>query len=595
MTKMKYTKDNPLKVVTLFSGYDSQCLALKRLKQHYPMFDYELVAWCEFDPESKSPVAKQPAVVAHNALFPQYADRNLGDITKVNENDVPNCDLITWSFPCCLAGTFVKTVNGYKRIENVIVGDLVQTHRNRYKSVTKTMQRQVPMYYLVKGTGFSLRLTAEHPLYVLRDGQQQWVKVEDLQKTDKVSYNIPQTARQSNLTNTQLWLLGRYVADGWIDVTKHNSVEFSVGDTKEAEFLEHISNSNYKFKKVSKNGCSEYRLAHKDFQSLCKEFGNGAKNKKLPEWVLQLPNEQILIFLDGYFSGDGHVRYRGGSKVQMFATTSKELFLGIQLLLLKVYSKVCSLSIREDKRKQTFNDTYNGQFVITKSPFQTTIRDKVFVPIKEITKVNESVVVYNLSIEDDESYTCDNVISHNCTDISQAGRQEGLTADSGTRSSLAWEAIRIFKAKRPKFLLMENVPNLVSQKFIKDFYDIFYALEKIGYANFPHLLNAKHYGVAQNRERIFLVSIRIDDENNMPRYHFPKPFKLVKRLKDYLEENVSEEYYLSDERLEEFFEKDNGDATISQHQWGLVNNMEKESMRALCATDYKQPPLVFNE
>lgn len=81
---MEYNKDNPLKVVTLCSGYDSQCLALERLKTVYPEFDYELIAWSEFDPESKTPLDKQPAVVAHNALFPQWAERNLGDMTKID-------------------------------------------------------------------------------------------------------------------------------------------------------------------------------------------------------------------------------------------------------------------------------------------------------------------------------------------------------------------------------------------------------------------------------------------------------------------------------------------------------------------------------
>lgn len=64
---MKYTKENPLRVVTLCSGYDSQCLALNRLREHYPDFDYNLVAWAEYDPESKSDVNKQPAVIAHKA------------------------------------------------------------------------------------------------------------------------------------------------------------------------------------------------------------------------------------------------------------------------------------------------------------------------------------------------------------------------------------------------------------------------------------------------------------------------------------------------------------------------------------------------
>ena len=95
-----YTKESPLKVVTLCSGYDSQCLALERLKQHYPKFDYELVAWAEFDPESKSPLEKQPAVIAHNALFPQWADRNLGDMTKIDWTKVEDFDLLFYSTPC---------------------------------------------------------------------------------------------------------------------------------------------------------------------------------------------------------------------------------------------------------------------------------------------------------------------------------------------------------------------------------------------------------------------------------------------------------------------------------------------------------------
>ena len=80
---MKYTKQSPLRVVTVCSGYDSQCLGLERLKEIYPDFDYDLLAWAEIDPTSKQPMHKQPAIKAHNALFPQWKDRNLGDMTKI--------------------------------------------------------------------------------------------------------------------------------------------------------------------------------------------------------------------------------------------------------------------------------------------------------------------------------------------------------------------------------------------------------------------------------------------------------------------------------------------------------------------------------
>lgn len=134
-----------------------------------------------------------------------------------------------------------------------------------------------------------------------------------------------------------------------------------------------------------------------------------------------------------------------------------------------------------------------------------------------------------------------------CQDFSQAGLQRGGEQGSGTRSSLLWECERAIAAKRPKYLLMENVSALVSQKFIKLFNRWQVVLQGYGYRNFAKVLNAKDYGVPQNRERIFLVSIREDGES--PRYEFPQKEKLTRRLKDVLETEVEERYYLNDERV----------------------------------------------
>lgn len=92
----------PLKVVTLCSGYDSQCIAFDMLKKKYPDFDYRLAAWAEFDPESKRPLADQPAVVAHNLLFPEYKNLNRGDMTKCSWDDLKDAeiDFLTYSTPC---------------------------------------------------------------------------------------------------------------------------------------------------------------------------------------------------------------------------------------------------------------------------------------------------------------------------------------------------------------------------------------------------------------------------------------------------------------------------------------------------------------
>lgn len=136
-----------------------------------------------------------------------------------------------------------------------------------------------------------------------------------------------------------------------------------------------------------------------------------------------------------------------------------------------------------------------------------------------------------------------------CQDFSNAGLRRGGEEGSGTRSSLLWECRRAIVAKRPKYLLLENVAALVSQKFLPLFNKWQAELASYGYSNFAQVLNAKDYGVPQNRERVFLVSILGNAS-----YHFPKEMLLDKRLKDVLESDVDEKYYLSDKTVASFAE-----------------------------------------
>lgn len=132
-----------------------------------------------------------------------------------------------------------------------------------------------------------------------------------------------------------------------------------------------------------------------------------------------------------------------------------------------------------------------------------------------------------------------------CTDLSAAGRQEGFEEGSGTRSSLLWECKKAVDAKRPQYLLMENVKALVSHKFLPGFHKLCNWLGSLGYVNFMQVLNSKDYGVPQNRERIFVVSMR---DNCW--FNFPHPVPLKVKLKDLLEEKVDEKYYLDQEKVD---------------------------------------------
>ena len=141
-----------------------------------------------------------------------------------------------------------------------------------------------------------------------------------------------------------------------------------------------------------------------------------------------------------------------------------------------------------------------------------------------------------------------------CQDISLAGEQKGLFNDDGslTRSGLFFEALKVIEYCKPKVAIAENVKNLTGKKFVTQFETVLKSLEEAGYNNYWKVLNAKDYGIPQNRERVFIVSIRKDVDNEL--FEFPKPYSLEKRLKDFLEPHVDEKYNLSDKMYTYFTE-----------------------------------------
>ncbi len=128
-----------------------------------------------------------------------------------------------------------------------------------------------------------------------------------------------------------------------------------------------------------------------------------------------------------------------------------------------------------------------------------------------------------------------------CQDISVAGYQCGLNEDSGTRSSLLWECCKIIETKRPKYLMMENVKNLVGKNHKDNFLKFLDYLESLGYTNNWAILNARDYGIPQNRERVFCIS----ELKSKRDFVFPEPIELKFKLEDILEKNVDEKFYLN--------------------------------------------------
>lgn len=191
-----------------------------------------------------------------------------------------------------------------------------------------------------------------------------------------------------------------------------------------------------------------------------------------------------------------------------------------------------------------------------------------------------------LDIVQREKYTYLMTYSFPCQDLSKAGRRQGMAKGEGTRSGMLWEVERILEEcetldSLPQILLMENVPDVIGTKNIKHFAEWIEKLETLGYKNYWKVLNAKDFGIPQNRARCFMVSILGD-------YYFEFPQKqiLKKRLKDMLEDNVDEKYYLSEVAIKG---KLNGNFKASDFE----HSMPKHGIvSTLTATDYKRPRCV---
>lgn len=157
----------------------------------------------------------------------------------------------------------------------------------------------------------------------------------------------------------------------------------------------------------------------------------------------------------------------------------------------------------------------------------------------------------DLGICDTDKFCYIMTYSFPCQDLSVAGKQKGMTKGSGTRSGLLWEVERILNecSELPQVLLMENVPQVHSKANMPDFQKWIDFLENKGYSNYWQDLNAKDYGVAQNRDRCFMVSL-LGEWN----YKFPQPIPLERKLIGYLEDKVDEKYYINTEKAQKLIQ-----------------------------------------
>lgn len=201
------------------------------------------------------------------------------------------------------------------------------------------------------------------------------------------------------------------------------------------------------------------------------------------------------------------------------------------------------------------------------------------------TKANDLEIVHT------DKYDYIMTYSFPCQDLSLAGKQRGMSKGSGTRSGLLWEVERLLDEceELPQILLMENVPEVIGQKNIEDFQKWQLKLESLGYSNYVQILNAKDYGIPQNGRRCFMISI-LGKYN----YTFPKKIKLKLFLKDMLEENVDEKYYLSKKMINCFTSKGTGKFPRSERFYQSLNKVNKENIaNTIITTEGTKPTCNF--
>lgn len=403
-------------------------------------------------------------------------------------------------------------------IEEISVGDKVLSHTLQWKKVTNTM-RSEKNTITIRGYGHDgITVSKEHPFYIrtrkdvwnndkrqydriLNDSA--WVDAKDI--TEKNMYwaapklfpslEIPEVKEKDlPIDERLLWLAGRYVGDGW--TRAGNKYELVITCSKQEAY--DLRTKLDMWPREGTRCCyDELSWLERDtytayqFATFCKglvlwlreQFGHLAHGKRIPAWLLGAPNHFKQAFLDGYLSADGHKRLIHGTPTYYCDTTSKQLAFGLQALIhtmggtpsVKRRQNSTHIQGREVKSRIIYGIKWR-EYIISGHKQTFSEPGYEWRQIKEITENKGLDVVYNLSVEDDESYIAENIIVHNCTFHSKAkGKKKVLNrhtvcgdhcdVDQTTLSQetaerirgLAWCGIGWAAVARPRRLSLENV------------------------------------------------------------------------------------------------------------------------------------------
>ena len=417
--------------------------------------------------------------------------------------------LLLGGSPCFASGTMILTDNGVVPIEDVKVGDMVWTHNDRWRKVTAIGNKQAMTYKLKNQGVYETIVTENHPYYTRKMkrkyerykdeagnikafnkrilGNSEWTEVKDLQKNDFCSSPIITTEENPyNLTKEECWILGRYVADGHIRNEKRKEridsyyyqLILSIGSHKLDYLKQKIVNNHFSCYQHTQN-VHRVVFSSKKLVEFVKnnDFGTRAEDKNIPGVILKLPIDLAKEFLDGYLSGDGSHGKQWND--ESASTISRRLAFSLALLIQKAYSANTSVCYSKRKPKaiiegRTVNQknsyVVHFRYEMRKQSVAIIDDNKIWLPFKKLEN-NEITTVYNLSVEEDESYVANNLIVHNCTHWSIAQKKNRETEAEG----LGWELFRNYLIAKEKFqpdlFLYENnksASNAIKEQICKE-------------------------------------------------------------------------------------------------------------------------------
>lgn len=454
-------------------------------------------------------------------------------------DQVPDYNILIASPPCFIAGTPVLTQRGSISIEDVVEGDLVWTHRNRWRRVTATMSRTADTVQI--GPIVS---TPDHPFYT-RDQVRTWdnsqrksvwdVSEEPVEDSERWTHAGASKgkffASPLNITHEgeRYWeqvdarLAGRYVADGW---TGRDGIMIAVGDGREEPEAGHWI--------VSQSGpsCRRFTLAdHELADFLLTWFGKGAAQKTLPVWVLAAPEEWRTQFLAGYIAGDGTPTPSGWRA----NTVSQHLASQLRLLGLSLGYSGSVIPVKTPAQTtiegRVVNQSDYYSVILNQNPSRYT-RDKDgfrWTKQRKEPKFMGEAEVFDITVEEDHSFTAWGYVVHNCQSFSRAGKGAGRRALDEVLATIRAEAYKrpeqlqaISEEKgfddktalvlSPLAYVYRDRPKLIALEQVNSVLPVWEAyeevLQELGYATWTGIINSEQYGVPQARRRAYLLAVR---------------------------------------------------------------------------------------